>query len=95
MLVKEAQTITIVEGEYNSTEAKDQICSLINAQIRTQNNAQLQSWENNHNDPCNNAESEVKRLIEERNELLQILETAKKEGKKVQIRTVLEVQIAD
>ncbi len=95
MLVKEAQTITIVEGEYNSTEAKDQICSLINAQIKTHNDSQLQQWEKNHNDSCNKAELEVKRLIEERNELLQILETAKKEGKKAQIRTVLEVQIAD
>jgi len=95
VISKSSQDVTLVNGEFNPTEAQKIICKAINNRIQEAKLESMQKWVRNHNYDFNHCEDIKGQLTQHEQDIMQLIERAKFEGKKLEISTKIIVKLSD
>ena len=95
ILSKSSQEVTLAKGTYNSTEAKKLVCSAIKNRIKEAKLESMQMWVKNHNYDFNYCESVAEQLTQQEREIIELIERARFEGKKLEIATHISVRLSE
>ncbi|MFT6837446.1 MAG: hypothetical protein ACJAUO_002033 [Sediminicola sp.] len=88
------QIVQLVKGVFTPSEAYDVMISLINEKINFHNLQRLQLWEENNGFDTDQLDGRIKELLEEKQNVIEIIEKFKGLGKDLKINGILEITAA-
>ncbi|HBF20348.1 MAG TPA: hypothetical protein DDW81_09630 [Cryomorphaceae bacterium] len=87
------QRAEFIGGVYNTSEAKDIICSILNGYINFQKLQFIKNWEADHSSNGNLRNARIEELRKKKNELEEILTLSEQEGCSIQLLGTLEAKL--
>lgn len=89
------QKINLIDGIFKTSEASEIINSVLNVKINFHKLRRLSINEGDHNDECKFDSGRITELLNEQQIAKYFFSQAKLKGKKLQIRSVIHIEIED
>lgn len=88
-------TVKLIDGTFTATEAKDVVSSLIKQKINFHKIHRLSIWEGNENGNTEFDDSRVAQLMRAQEDFVELCRELQKDGKRMKINGILEIEIID
>ncbi|AXO79038.1 hypothetical protein DZC78_01120 [Olleya aquimaris] len=92
---KTKQKIDLIDGKFTPSEASDIIKSILDAKINFHKIQRLSITEGNNIDPCEYDSSRINELINEQQIAKDFFAQARLQGKKLKMRSVIQIDIEE
>jgi len=92
---KTAQKIDLINGVFTASEASDIINSVLKVKINFHKFQRLSIIEGNDNDECAYDSGRIAELMNEQNVAKEFFSQARLEGKKLKMRSVIQIEIEE
>ena len=89
------QKLQLIDGVFSPSEASSMVKSLIKEQVNHHKLKQLSRWEADHSSDLNFEEHQVKVLLQENEHFRALCETARLEGKHLQVSGAINVELVE
>ena len=92
---KTTQKIDLIDGDFTASEASDIINSVLKVKINFHKFNRLSITEGNNNDDCKYDSGRIAELIKDQQIAKDFFAQARLEGKKLKMRSVIQIEIED
>jgi hypothetical protein len=89
------QSINLIEGLFTPSEASDILLDIIDKKINFHKLQMLKIFEGNHDDPCNYDHGRLDELKMEKERLKEIIRDVRQAGKKMKIKSEINIVAID
>lgn len=87
--------INLIEGTFTTSEAVDVIYDVLDVKINFHKLQRLAKTEGNHNATCNYDNGRISELIQSQNDMLAFFKELHGSGKKISIKSTIEINVED
>jgi len=89
------QSVNLIDGQFSPSDASDIITAMLDKKINYHKIKIMCISEGNHNDPCVHDNSRLNELEAEKSRLKSIIQNARRSGQKLQISSLINIEIID